>query len=133
MKQYTGDCWEWDGAKSSAGYPQIRLDNTCFYLHRIIYEQTVSPIPDKYQIDHLCRNRGCINPEHLEAVTQRENILRGSGWSGRKARQTHCKYGHELTTNNLTQYGIKTGRRLCKICKSNKNKVYNSKRKAILV
>ena len=107
-------CWNWTASTTPGGYGSLSLPNgeRCV-AHRFSYEHHVGPIPDGLQIDHLCRNRRCVNPEHLEPVTQRENILRGESTAAQRARQTHCKRGHEFTPDNLVQ----TVRyRSCKTC-----------------
>jgi hypothetical protein len=90
-------CLLWTGAVAPNGYG--RLGESA--AHRFSYELWIGPIPAGLVIDHLCRVRRCVNPMHLEAVTSRENILRGVGPTAQKARQTHCKYGHELSGANL--------------------------------
>lgn len=70
-------CWLWAGASNPEGYGRIWVEDRLGYTHRVAYEAFVGPIPDGYDIDHLCRNRGCCNPDHLEAVTRRTNLLRG--------------------------------------------------------
>ena len=67
-------CWLWTGATNNNGYGQIRVDGQARYVHRLAYETFVGPIPEGFQIDHVCRNRRCVHPAHLEAVTQRENL-----------------------------------------------------------
>ena len=111
-----GDCWEWLGTSSSGGYgmawqPERRRMS---YWHRLNYEHFVEPIPDGYQIDHLCRNPPCCNPAHLEAVTPRENWHRGEAPSAQRARQDHCKNGHRFSTENT--YISKAGKRSCRAC-----------------
>lgn len=69
-------CWEWQGAISS-GYGRIWADGKLAYTHRVAHELLVGPIPPGFDIDHLCRNRSCCNPAHLEAVTRSTNLLRG--------------------------------------------------------
>lgn len=81
--------------------------------HRYVYEQVFGPIPNGLVIDHLCRNGLCVNPEHLEAVTNEVNILRGMGTPAVNSRKTHCKNGHELLPENCWN---RKGRRACKIC-----------------
>jgi hypothetical protein len=111
------ECWEWQGARSR-GYGWFRVGDGAqpTGAHRIAYELYVGPIPDGLYIDHLCRNRGCVNPAHMEPVPNRVNILRGEGITAEQARQTHCKRDHEFTAENT--YRIpSTGSRVCRTCK----------------
>lgn len=106
-------CWEWTGTRTY-GYGRFRLRGKYVQAHRLMYELLVGPIPDGLQLDHLCRNRACVRPSHLEPVTQRENILRGEGPTANNATKTHCRYGHEFTPENT--YQVKTGGRFCRAC-----------------
>jgi hypothetical protein len=90
-------CWLWVGATVPAGYGRFGPG----YAHRWSYEHHVGPIAPGLEIDHLCRNRSCVNPAHLEAVTHRENMRRSDTPMGANARATHCKSGHPLTGDNL--------------------------------
>lgn len=76
-------CWEWTGSRHPRGYGEFFDGSTVVRAHRWAYEQFVGPIPEGLVIDHLCRNTGCVNPLHLEAVTQTENIRRGESPSAR--------------------------------------------------
>jgi hypothetical protein len=89
-------CWEWVGHLTPQGYGSLgrRL------AHRLVYEVAVGPIPAGLQLDHLCRNRRCVNPDHLEPVTSRENTLRGSGLPAQRVLVTHCPRGHAYTDEN---------------------------------
>jgi hypothetical protein len=83
--------------------------------HRFAYEWLVGPIPEGMELDHLCRNRGCVFPPHLEPVTHRENCLRAPGVASENVVKTHCPQGHEYTPEN-TRIIPSTGGRLCKSC-----------------
>lgn len=109
-------CWLWTGTSTRKGYGTIRIDGRATMAHRFSYEFHKGPIPDGLQIDHLCRVTCCVNPDHLEAVTGRENILRGNGLSAQNARKTHCIYGHALAGQNLG-IGHRGKKRFCRICK----------------
>jgi len=111
-------CWLWTGPVTSGGYGQIGLGGRggqVESVHRVAYTLSVGPIPDGLHIDHLCRNRRCCNPAHLEAVTLAENVRRGDNPKVRSARQTHCVHGHEYTPEN-TAY-TPQGWRTCRTCR----------------
>jgi hypothetical protein len=109
-----GECWEWTGAHADTGYAQVRANGRTAYAHRISYEMHKGPIPDGLHIDHLCRNRGCVNPAHMEAVTKKENDRRGMSPLGFNYRKTHCIRGHEFDSVNT--YITSRGFRMCKAC-----------------
>lgn len=116
----TGDCWLWTDHLMPKGYAQFHVGGSYQarqrpYAHRWIYEQTVGPIPEGYEIDHLCRVRHCVNPAHLEPVTHAENTARTTGFKkGYYNVGTHCPNGHERTPENtrLNTYGY----RICAPC-----------------
>lgn len=108
MPEPNSGCWIWIGELSGL-YGRYRGQK----VHRLTYEKAKGPIPDGLVIDHLCRNMSCVNPDHLEAVTQRINTLRGVGPTAKNAVKTHCSKGHELSGNNVR---ILRDRRYCQEC-----------------
>ncbi len=108
-------CWLWTGnTKHGYGYFYGTAAQKNVRAHRFAYEQSIGPIPKGLTIDHLCRNRICVNPNHLEIVTNRVNVLRGVGETAINARKTICIHGHLLRDHNL--YITPNGRRQCRIC-----------------
>lgn len=93
-------CWEWTGAVVAQGYGRFWNGSEVRQAHRMVYEWAKGPIPDGLVLDHLCRVRHCVNPSHLEAVTNGVNLHRGVGPTATNAAKTHCKRGHEFTPAN---------------------------------
>lgn len=111
----TDGCWLWLGAPNSEGYGHIAQGGKTHAAHRLSWTLTGHTLTPGMTLDHLCRNRICVRPDHLEEVTNVANILRGSGSPAQNARKTHCPYGHPLSGENL--YVRVTGRRQCKACR----------------
>lgn len=127
-------CLIWLGAVSkktgygvlSTGYKSEGTKRSS-YAHRVSYEYFVGPIPDGLDLDHKCRVRCCVNPDHLEPVTRADNILRGilpALMSARAKEQTHCKRGHPLSGDNLYE---NNGRRSCRACKKMWDNFYRNR------
>jgi hypothetical protein len=112
-------CWLWLGALTKDGYGMITIKNKQYYTHILLYEFTKGQIPEGLVLDHLCRNPCCCNPDHLEAVTQAENVARGLSPEKTRARfaaMTHFKKcGHPITPENTYIVGKRKERR-CRIC-----------------
>lgn len=109
-------CWDWSNA-NAGGYGMWTQHGVTIPAHRLMYRLLVGPIPVGRDLDHLCRNRRCVNPEHLEPVTRRENLLRGETIPASRAAQTHCHQGHPLTGPNLYRRPDGKGRD-CRLCRS---------------
>ena len=119
----TNNCWEWTGSIID-GYGQF-WHKKRVSTHRLSYELFKGDIPQGMQLDHLCRNRKCVNPEHLEPVTTQENTSRGL--TGKinhyQTKKINCPQGHEYS-------GISNqGRRICQICRTEQQRQYLSRRK----
>lgn len=104
-------CWQWTSPLDHQGYPHLYYEGRTQRAHRVGYQLLVGPIPEGLTLDHLCRNRGCVNPEHLEPVTLKVNHERGA-----RAQQTHCKRGHEFTPENT--YVSAKNCRTCRRCQA---------------
>lgn len=120
-------CWEINGTPAH-WYVQIRVDNKRVVAHRVAYELLVGPIPVGLTLDHLCRNPKCVNPEHLEPVTMKENVLRGVGPTAVNARKTHCIQGHLLVGENLVRGAPG---RACRTCAKEWKRKYRPSRRVV--
>jgi hypothetical protein len=111
-------CWNWTAGKNSWGYGTFWLNGRNERAHRFSYEALIGTIPGGLHIDHLCRNRKCVNPAHMEPVTLQENTRRGeSGW--KQAAKSHCPKGHPYAGSNLYLHVQPSGpRRHCRTCRN---------------
>lgn len=113
------ECWFWLGSLDGCGYGMIAVDGRAMRAHRASYEAFVAPIPEGLVIDHLCRNRACVNPAHLEPVPHEVNVRRGAS----AERHSHCHKGHEFTEENTLW------RQVCATCDRENRRRYRAKRK----
>lgn len=118
-------CWLWTASVRRRGYGRFGSKGDQRAAHRVAYEALVGPIPEGLQIDHLCRVTRCVNPEHLEPVTQRENVRRGHN---SPATRTQCPHGHEYTASNTMVNCM--GWRVCFTCNRAGAKKRRAKAKA---
>lgn len=114
-------CWEWTASLQGGGYGQFWLDGSNALAHRVSYQTTVGAVPAGLQLDHLCRNRKCVRPDHLEPVTPSENTHRGDTHAARNAAKTHCPAGHSYTEHGRQR---PDGRRECVTCKRERNRIW---------
>jgi hypothetical protein len=125
----TSTCWLWKGYKMASGYGRFGFNYKTLYAHRFSYELIKGDIPKGMVIDHLCKNRGCVNPDHMEVVTQRENLLRGDGFPALEAKQTHCIKGHLFSKENTY---MERNKRHCKRCRADAQQRIRNNRKLVV-
>lgn len=126
-KGHPSGCWLWTGARKPSGYGQIYDRGRPRLAHLISLELAGSPRPDDLVTDHLCRVRHCVNPAHLEAVTFRENCLRGVGASATNARKVTCSKGHPLRLATSPSRG-----RRCLLCDNEGQKRRRAAKRALI-
>lgn len=128
--QITDGCWEWTGRIAHNGYGRIWVERSTKPAHRVAYEHLIGPVPDGLELDHLCRNKRCVNPDHLEPVTHAENCRRADIALGIRSAITHCSFGHEFTNRN-TAYRARKGavHRVCRKCTSRRTTEYRRRKR----
>lgn len=126
----TESCWFWTDALSH-GYGTFWNGERSVRVHRYAWEELRGEIPKGLVIDHLCRNRHCVNPDHLEPVTDRVNVLRGVGITAINATKTHCIHGHEFTRENTRMVPGKSDipERLCVLCRRESQHQFDLRRR----
>jgi hypothetical protein len=127
-KNGANGCWQWLGSQNGSGYAQYWIDGKHLYVHRYAYNHLVGEIPKGMVLDHLCRNRVCVNPAHLEMVTQQENILRGIGKAAKESMAKNCPQGHPYDEQNTILY---QGRRYCRECGRTRTNDYHRRLREI--
>lgn len=121
--QKTDTCWLWKAGHNAFGYGVFKWNDKMGLAHRWSYEQAKGPIPEGLEIDHLCRVRNCVNPDHMEAVTHRVNMFRAEAPNNILHRIRTCKNGHPINSENTARRksGPRKGQIMyCKICWKNK-------------
>jgi len=113
-----GVCWEFTGARNPDGYGRFHIGGRVAYAHRVAWAMLVADLTDDLDIDHLCKNHACVNPDHLQPVTTEINTARGESFAAQYARATHCQRQHEFTPENTYWSTNPNGRkrRACKTC-----------------
>ena len=127
--EWQGPCVVFTGKLNDAGYGHVKADGKDWKVHRLMWTLLVGPIPDGMTLDHLCRNRACWWSDHLEPVTQGENVLRGFNPPALHARKTHCPQGHEYNVENTRVRP--SGKRSCIPCDRASATAFRARRRAL--
>lgn len=122
-------CWNWQGDLIHNGYGRIYFNKNKILAHRFVYEYLIDEIPKGLELDHLCRNKRCVNPYHLEPVTHKENCERGN--VNQHKEKKYCKNGHPFNPEN-TRFDKNRNERVCKICHKERQREHK-KRKLLVV
>ncbi len=125
----TETCWIWLGSRRGKDYSAFPLNNKMVAAHVWAWEQENGPVPDGLELDHLCRTHLCVRPSHLEAVTPRENVLRGESFAAANASKTHCPSGHPYSDENT--YIRPDGGRECRRCHLRHSRAYQRKQRGV--
>lgn len=131
--QQTETCWLWTGRKNRWGYGDFVITRDRKEINRrasrYAFELLRRPIPEGLELDHLCKNTSCVNPDHLEPVTHRENVMRSDNFTAINARKTHCPRGHPYDEANT--YITKSGTRACRICYRGHQAAYQRRKRGL--
>lgn len=130
VEKSAGGCWLWTATKNNKGYGQFSSRGRMMLAHRWAYELFVGAVPDGLELDHLCRERACVRPEHLEPVTRSENMRRGEQGGPREV----CRNGHPYTPENTGAFRPRSGvsYQRCKTCRKLTQRRYRARRRAAL-
>lgn len=120
------ECWIWQKQLSPEGYGRFRVEGEKVFAHIFSYNLFIGPVPDGLELDHTCRVRSCVNPDHLKSVTHRVNTLRGIGPTAVNARKTHCNNNHKFTPENTR---IAQGKRHCRACARLRTAAYEERKR----
>jgi hypothetical protein len=123
-------CWPWAASLTEHGYGRFYYRGRVMMAHRFSWLLAHGPVADGLMLDHLCRNRRCVNPAHLEVVTNRENLLRGETFAARNAEKTHCPQGHSLSGPNL--YVCPRGKRQCRSCRRSQLRAFRARGRGVV-
>ena len=121
----TKSCWNWKAATYRDGYGIFGLDGGVVRAHRLAYELLVGEIPIDKELHHICKNKLCVNPYHLEAITHREHQRKFNGLISNQLLRIHCPHGHEYNEKNT--YVSKKGSRYCRICRNKYSAISHKK------